>query len=309
MKRCGSMADLSLGTVQFGMKYGVNNSKGQPSHEQSFEMLDLAIEKGIKVIDTARAYGEAELILGEYFSHRKNLNKVKVISKLLPNVIEEGERDITGAVKRELENSFRRLNVDYLNGYLLHTPEYIYNKDVLKALVKLKEEKLVQNIGVSIYEIEHGEEAIRTGIVDYIQLPYSILDQRGTKTGFMKRAKNAGITIFSRSAFLQGLFLMDHNKVPAHLQSAVIYMEQFEQLLQKYNINKIEALIHFVKQESQIDYFVFGVDNKEQLLEDIEVYHNTTIPHGFITDVKQLFNDIDKSIIFPSLWSNGKKVE
>lgn len=80
------MVKLCLGTVQFGMKYGINNQiNRQPTWEESFEMLDLAIENGVEVIDTARAYGEAELILGEYFKRHKCLQKVRVISKLYYN--------------------------------------------------------------------------------------------------------------------------------------------------------------------------------------------------------------------------------
>ena len=57
-KRKGNrVSELCLGTVQFGMKYGINNKTGQPSEEACFEMMDLAISRGIQVIDTARAYG------------------------------------------------------------------------------------------------------------------------------------------------------------------------------------------------------------------------------------------------------------
>jgi aryl-alcohol dehydrogenase-like predicted oxidoreductase len=291
------------------MKYGINNTLGQPTLDESFKMLDIAIDNGIKVIDTARAYGEAEEILGKYFLDRKNSDKVKVISKLCPNVVEVGEKDVRGVVRRELEDSLKRLNIERLDGYLLHTPGYIYDKEILKALISLKKEKLVENIGVSIYEIEDGEEAIRTGVVDYIQLPFSILDQRGVKTSFISNAKQSGITIFTRSAFLQGLFTMDKDRIPMHLQEAIPYINIFEKLLDKYQINKISALINFVKQEKGIDYLVFGVDTPNQLIEDIDIYKNEVIPNAFINEVKMQFNEINKSIIFPSLWSNGKKAK
>ena len=56
------MADLCLGTVQFGMKYGINNRQGQPSMNDSVEMIKYAVDNGVKYIDTARAYGDAELV-------------------------------------------------------------------------------------------------------------------------------------------------------------------------------------------------------------------------------------------------------
>lgn len=303
------MAELCLGTVQFGMKYGINNVLGQPSLESSFHMLDTAIEQGIQIFDTASAYGEAEKILGHYIQEKKLQDSIKVISKLSPNIINLDEKDVKGVIRRELEKSLSRLNLSKLDGYLLHTPEYIYNYQILKALQKLKEDKLINHLGVSIYDIEHGEKAIETGVVDYIQLPYNIFDQRGVQTGFISKAKQHGITIFARSAFLQGLFMMEKSLIPDYLKPSISYLEKLEKLLQVYSLEKVEALIKFVVQEQDIDYLVFGVDTKGQLLEDIKYYKNEKNITSFICEAKKQFSDIDKSIIFPSLWSNGKKAK
>ncbi len=303
------MAELCLGTVQFGMKYGINNTLGQPSEENVFEMLDTAFENGIRVIDTAPAYGTAETVLGRYFASGKNVDSVKIISKLRPNIIDENETDICGAVRRECEETLDRLHAKQLNGYLLHTPEYIYQPKIIETLRMLKEEKLVGHIGVSIYELSEGYAALKTEGIDYIQLPYSVLDQRGMKEGFIQEAKKAGVTVFTRSAFLQGLFMMEKERIPKHLHHVIPFMAQFEKLLDKYSVNKVDALIQFVGQESEIDYLVFGVDTKEQLLQDIGVYQGKSVPKELIEELKEAFVDIEKSIIFPSLWSNGRKAE
>lgn len=303
------MAELCLGTVQFGMKYGINNTLGQPTEEDVFEMLDTAIVGGIHVIDTARAYGTAEVVLGKYFENRKNADSLQIISKLRPNVIEDTEKDVRGAVRREFESTLERLHVQHLDGYLLHTPQYIYNTEIVKGLRGLKEEKLVDHIGVSIYDLQEGYAALRTEGIDYIQLPYSILDQRGIQEGFIQKAKECGLTIFTRSAFLQGLFMMKKESIPDSLKHVIPYIVRFDELLEKYSVNKIDALIQFVRQEKGIDYLVFGVDTKEQLAQDINICRNHYIPESFIEEVKNTFVDIERSIIFPSLWSNGKKAE
>lgn len=304
------MAKLCLGTVQFGMNYGVYNKIGrQPTWNESFEMLDYALENGIDTIDTARAYGEAELVLGEYFKNRKDKkNHVRVISKLRPNVIDKGV-DIERVVMEECKNTLQRLKLEKLNGYLLHTPEYIYNDEILSALRKLKNEKYVDNIGVSIYDLKEGMVAIDTGVVDYIQLPYSVLDQRGSKSGFFSKAKKKGVTIFTRSAFLQGLFMMNEKSIPKHLSEAIEYIKIFDNIRKKYGLSKAEALINFVEYEKDIDYLVFGVEKKEQLIEDINVYNKSIDAKDFVDEIKEKIDNVDKSIIFPSLWSNGKKAE
>ena len=301
------MAKLCLGTVQFGMKYGINNREDQPTEEACFEMLDTALEKGIDVIDTARAYGTAEIVVGNYLEYRKCSHKIKIISKLRPNIIELDEKDVYSVIRRELEESLKRLHTQHLNGYLLHTPEHIYDERIVKTLFRLKEENIIQNIGVSIYNMAEGYEAIKKGL-DYVQLPYSVLDQRGTQTGFIKEAKNAGLTVFSRSAFLQGLFMMDLDRIPNHLGHAKPYLRYFDELLNRFKIGKIDLLLQFVKAVKEIDYLVFGVDNKNQLLEDIEAFQsNIFLKRDLTKAIQDFFIKIDDSIILPSLWSNGRK--
>lgn len=303
------MAELCLGTVQFGMKYGINNQGGQPSEEACFEMLDAARESGICTIDTARAYGTAEIVVGRYLQDRKCQSKTDVISKLRPNVIEKDERDVYSVVRRELEGSLERLHVSSLKGYLLHTPEYVYDERIIQALFRLKEERLVENIGVSIYGMEEGYEAIRQRL-DYVQLPFSILDERGIQSGFMKKAKEAGLTIFTRSAFLQGLFLMDRDKVPPNLEHSKPYLDYFDTLAERYEKGKIELLLQFVKACGEIDYLVFGVDSKAQLTEDIKAFRTgTKIEARLLSDIQSYYTQVDDSIILPSLWSNGRKAE
>lgn len=301
------MPELCLGTVQFGMKYGINNQIGrQPTKEESFEMLDYALANGIDTIDTAAAYGEAEEILGLYFKSRGKGKNVKVISKLRPNVLEE-RISVEKTVVQECKDSLNRLSVERLDGYLLHTPEYIYKEEIIEALVKLRQEGYVKNIGVSIYDLKEGYAAIDTGVVDYIQLPYSMLDQRGIKKKFIPAAKKAGIKIFTRSAFLQGLFMMEHGSIPEHLQIAVPYLETIEQIIKQYEVDKTSAILQFVKYEKDIDYLVFGVEKKEQLEEDIRKADQNNVPEECIQQLKKEINNVTQSIIFPSLWSNGKR--
>lgn len=147
------MAELCLGTVQFGMNYGINNSSGQPAEENVFEMLDTAIEHGIRVFDTAPAYGTSEILLGKYLKARKTKDPVRIVSKLRPNLLKDHEKDTAGAIRRELENTLERLQTDRLDGYLLHDAQDFYFPGVPDALRRLKEEKLAEHVGLSIYEL------------------------------------------------------------------------------------------------------------------------------------------------------------
>ena len=302
------LSKLCLGTVQFGMKYGINNQLGrQPTMDESFSMLDYAISNGIGVIDTAAAYGEAEELLGSYLKKRQCKQEVKIISKLKPNIIDNGSY-IEKKVIEECKCSLRRLSIEQLDGYLLHTPEYIYDEDIIAALLKLKQDGYVKNIGVSIYRLKEGYASVNTGLMDYIQMPYSILDQRVMKEGFIPFAKKAGIKIFTRSVFLQGLFMMDQKSVPGYLKNALPYLEIMEKILYKYDVDKVSGILKFVQYEKDIDYLVFGVEKIEQLKENILKSKNGNMPEQCIQELKERINNVNQSVILPSLWSNGKKV-
>lgn len=303
------LAKLCLGTVQFGMKYGINNQEGQPTEEACFEMLDAAIENGIDIIDTARAYGTAEIVLGNYLEYRKCHYKVDIISKLRPNVLKTDEKDVYSVIRKELEDSLKRLHVSQLKGYLLHTPEYVYDERIVEALFRLKDENLIQNVGVSIYDMKEGYEAIKKHM-DYVQLPFSIFDQRGVQSGFVEKAKKAGMVVFTRSAFLQGLYMMELEKIPHHLEHSKKYLRNFDGLVGEYKKSKAELLIQFVRSSENIDYLVFGVDNKKQLLEDIEIAErDKKIEEDLVSEIRSYYSQVEESIILPSLWSNGRKAE
>ncbi|MBP8819776.1 MAG: aldo/keto reductase [Syntrophomonadaceae bacterium] len=295
---------LCLGTVQFGLEYGINNKNGKPAEEQVFTMLDLAVEKGIEYFDTAAAYGNAEEILGRYFESRNLQKQVKVISKLLPNLIADDNYRAEAIVENEIRKSLERLKLECLEGYLLHTPTDFYNHSIMNGLFLAKEKGLIRNLGVSIYETEHALDVVNSGMVDYIQIPYNVFDQRMERSGFFDIARANGVTVFARSPFLQGLLFMEGDDIPAHLERARVYLHDFDEIIAQYSLKRVEAALFLSYLNPGIDYVVFGVDNIEQLTENIEVCNlNPDVDSSCIEELKQHFMNIEKEIIFPSLWA------
>ena len=175
-------AKLCLGTVQLGMKYGINNAIGrQPTEEESFALLQAAQNNGIDTFDTASVYGNAEVVLGNY-----NLNspgEVHFISKLKPDCA-----DNPTAVLEEIQNSLRRLKVKQLAGYLLHRATDLKRQSIMDGLAEAKKRGLTEKIGVSIYEPEEAMLAADDKRIDCIQVPYNVLDKRLDQAGFFKLA-------------------------------------------------------------------------------------------------------------------------
>jgi len=296
---------LCLGTTQFGLVYGINNQRGKPTKREVFAMLDKAVDLGIEFIDTAVAYGDAEELLGEYGVKQKQL---RVISKLRPNLISDDCPNPEEIVENEIKGSLKRLRLDVLEGYLLHTPENFYNEGIMNGLRICKEKGLIRNLGVSIYEVQHALDSVSTGLIDYIQIPYSVFDQRMDGAGFFELARKNDVKVFARSAFLQGLIFMEEERIPEYLSVAKGYLQKFDEIIQKHGLTRGQAALLFTYFHPGVDYVVFGVDDIEQLVEDVAISRSNIDFRACREELIGSFANIEKSIIFPSLWARKRPV-
>lgn len=297
------MAGLCLGTAQLGMQYGINNKVGKLSKESVFEILDTAIENNIRMWDTASIYGEAEQLLGEYLAeHRDTTRDVKIVSKQCQSVDGLEYKAVEKCIREELQQSLERLHREYLDGYLLHSYREIDNSDTIEMLQELKTEGLIRAIGVSVYEIDEAEKAIDGGVIDYLQMPCSIFDQRGLTSGMFQKAKEKGITVFTRSAFLQGLLMMREEEIPEYLNGIRPYIVKFNQILARYNIERKHAVLKYVLSQTIIDYMVFGVETKVQLEEIVQETKTDPLSDAFIGEIAGSFSDISTDLILPINW-------
>ncbi len=294
---------LCLGTVQFGMDYGIKGQK-QPSKEDAIKMLDYATQNGIDSIDTANAYGTAEEVVGEFLKRKTVLREnLFLSSKFKPNALDDVKTDnYKRVIKEHLENQLKILNTDYLDSYMFHSSRYAFDEEKLKALYEVKKEGKIRHCGVSVYYPDEARICIDSPYVDFIQLPSSIFDQRMKKEGIFDYAiKNSLIQIHSRSAFIQGLILMNENEVPEFLSGAKPIIRKINELCENFNISRIKLAMLYVKQFDAISHLVFGVDNIEQLKENIKIFES-----DFSSDILNVigseFENIETSIVMPSLW-------
>lgn len=294
--------ELCLGTVQFGMDYGIKKQK-KPELEQSIEVLDYATQNGISTIDTANAYGNAEEVVGTFIKRKTiDRNKISVISKVRPNILDEvKEEDYFSAIKNNFEETVKCLNTDYLDGYMFHSARYVFDENMLEALKKMKTEGYIKKFGVSIYEPIEAKEGLEIANLDLMQMPFSIFDQRMKKEGIFDLAKDKRTEIHTRSAFIQGLMLMSENEIPEYLQKARPIITKIDKICEEYKIKRVHLALQYVKQESTISKLVFGVDNLEQLKENLN-YFNEDIGSQYFNEIEKEFNDISADIVMPSLW-------
>ena len=293
--------NLRLGTVQFGQNYGINNQK-KPSVQDSVAMLDYATQNGILNLDTAFAYGTAESVVGE-FLRKKTIprEKLNISSKLVPNIMDEVDpEDYEAKVLELIKGQLKTLGTDYLDVYLYHSARYVHNEALLSALQVAKKEGLAKKVGVSVYEPEEVRKGLVSDKVEFMQFPYSIFDQRMLADGIFDLPLN-GTEIDTRSAFIQGLIIMSEDKVPPFLAKAKPIVRKIDEVCAKYGVNRVALAMSFVKQQKSISSLVFGVDNMEQLKQDIE-YFNKEIPSDTVKEIAKEFTEIETDIVMPSLW-------
>ena len=282
-----------LGTVQFGMNYGVQGN-GRPNLDSIYNILDTAIENKIDTFDTAIAYGEAEKILGQYILDRTIDSKnVRIITK------DKSNKNLLSLISN-IENSIKRLNIDKLYGFLFHDSTVVYNKERMTQLIDIKNNGLAEKIGVSIYSPDEAIKALEYDI-DIIQVPYNLFDNRLDKVDFFKKAKSKNIEIYARSSLLQGLALMDYNKLPKNVEFAKDYLIKFDDLCIKSKIDRLNAAVNYVSSNKYIDFIVFGTDNINQLKEYLLIKENV-LPNSFIEEIKSNFNNVPDKLVNPTLW-------
>lgn len=283
---------LCLGTVQLGLKYGINNIiDRKPSEEEVNGILKSAIELGIDTFDTASVYGNSEELLGNFGIGNYNVN---VISKLKSGIKEN--------IKNEIMISLKRLKLNNIDGYLIHDAKDFYNKDIVKGLQICKEEKIIKNIGVSIYEPQDALNAVKSRNVDYIQIPYNVFDQRLNETDFFELADKNGVKVFARSSFLQGLLLMDAEMLPNYLLEVKPSLLKFEEIIKEYGYSKLEAAFLFSYCNNNIYKVVFGVETKAQLITNLDILSKAVEFSDCYNDLYLKFKKIDRKILTPSMW-------
>lgn len=282
---------IGIGTVQFGLDYGISNATGRVQEKEVEKILKFAKEKGIEVLDTARAYGKSEEVLGRF---AKKLNSFQVVSKL-PAGLE--------SVSKEINKSLILLKQEKLYAYLFHDfADFEKNPLFWEGLKKEKENGRVKKIGFSLYYPEQIEKLWKNNIkFDILQVPYNIFDRRFEP--YFEKLKSQNVEIHVRSIFLQGLFFMNVEKLSTHLDSAKNKIKKIQQISTDNQLPLAGLLLYFVLQNPYVHKAIIGLSSFEDLKENLNVL-------SYFEKMKRLnidfssFNELNEKIILPFLWEN-----
>jgi len=281
-----------LGTAQFGLDYGINNIVGKPKEEEIFSILDFALHNGIKHLDTASAYGNAEEVLGRYFKLRGE-EKFKIITKFSFSE----KTNLTEC----LHDSLKKLNLNSVDTILFHSySDYNNHRNQLNEFIVTNKKKHFKHLGVSVYTNGEIEGLVDDVNIDIIQIPYNLLDNNNLREKSFSLIKSKGKKIHIRSVFLQGLFFMPPNDLPINLISLRESIQELNNLCVEYGLDVRQLALSYVMNNNLIDGILIGVDSLTQLMENIASV-NSELSDKIINRIDSI-KVADKELLNPSTW-------
>ena len=287
---------IGLGTAQWGMPYGVSNKLGQTPAKEIKRILKVAHSAGISLLDTASLYGNAEQALGQ-----SNLSSFRVITKTPKfgkNLVSQADLE---HLVQTFTASLQNLGLKSVYGLLIHDVDDIFapnGSQLIDALKQLKSQGHISKIGISIYGSSQIKKALDFFKPDIIQLPINVLDQRLIQDGTIAHLSGLGIEVHARSAFLQGLLLMQINDyMPKYFEPWLPLLSKWHSFCGDQLISPLHAALGFVCGLKDISYALVGVENQKQLK---EILDNSTTLNSF--DFEQFASD-DLKLLDPSVWS------
>lgn len=260
-------ARLGLGTAQFGLDYGVSNTRGRVGETEVLNILETAAINGVTLVDTAAAYGDAERALGRSWPFP---SPFQVVTKTLR--LSEGLDRIEHRARRSLE----RLGVARAKALLVHSAEDLHGAEgraLWTRLEKLKGEGLFQQIGFSAYAEDDAATLARRFGADLVQVPCSLLDQRLVRDGTLERLAEQGVEVHLRSVFLQGLLFLSREDLPPALAHAGPRLSRIRRALAEAGADPLQAALAFALDRPEASAAIVGVTSAAELRAIVAASH------------------------------------
>lgn len=286
---------LSLDSTQFRTPFGGQQRPGTRPED----ILLCALRNGIRAFDTASAYDEAEMILGNYLDQYEDFG-VSFTTKIRPNALYSLQpSEYAASLRQNLQSSLRSLCTSRVHACLFHNAEQLDNEPALAALYQLKEEELTEKVGVCVSDVQQFERADRSPYIDVIQIPYNVFDTR-LDEALAQTTKE----IQARGVFLKGLILMDEQDVPRQLSDVKPYLHTLGSYCERQGVSRAELALTFVKTQPKISTVILAVDDVAQLDEDCRAFAREG-DNVALRELTEQLGGLDERIIQPSLW-NGE---
>lgn len=259
-----SSGRLVLGTVQFGLPYGVSQGGATVPPAEVRLILDAARRTGIRTLDTAAGYGASECLIGSL----EEADAFEIVTKTLSARTTETEAADLAAIDSAFRASLDKLKRGRVSALLVHNAGDLSGRGgaaLWAQLERYRQDGLAGKIGVSVYDAAEAESLMERFPIEIVQLPLNVLDQRPLQSGALERLASSGIVVHARSALLQGLLLMQPDELPPSLRPARQALERWRAAYMAADVSPLAAALGFVLSVPGVSAMVFGVHSRDHL--------------------------------------------
>ena len=280
------LSPMTLGTAQFGLHYGMANHHGKPGTEEAGRMMAAAAAAGVNCLDTARAYGNSEEVIGAHLAKHPDM---LIVSKFKINRAPGLDAH---SVREQIEESvgatLKALNKPKIELLLLHDADDLIDlgDKITPVLRDLRERGLIGRAGVSVYEARQIDAMLEDEFYEAVQLPLNVLDQRLIQSGRLGLLKQAGRIVFVRSVFLQGLLLME--TPPEELTVAAPFLAALQMLAAAHDLSMAKLALSFVRDLDGVSSLVIGAETTEQIRENAVLFETPPLPAEVVGQLRDL---------------------
>ena len=300
------LSRMMLGTVQFGMPYGVANRTGQPSYRDVLDIITAAVEGGVNCFDTAAAYGTSEEVLGRALRELGLLERVVVVTKvrvLSPEVLADAAKTAQ-AIEHSVAESRQQLGIECLPIVLFHRETDGVHLDVLESL---KARGWLKHAGVSCDNRPGlAQPLVAGGRAAALQLPGNALDRRHQKTGVFREAAARGVAVFIRSVYLQGLLVMPEDVIPPALHEVVPVRRRLATIAHEAGMTLAELALRYMLAQEGVTCVLTSVETVAQVRENIALFEHGPLAADMVKTVDAAVTELPEMVLTPGQWPNDK---
>ena len=298
-----SLSQMMLGTVQFGMPYGIANQIGQPEYRDIVAIINAATYGGVNCFDTAAAYGQSEEILGRALNELGLADKVTVVTKVRALTTEElaSPRLAESAIQASIELSLQRLQLDCLPIVLFHRE---CDAEFLGVLAKLRDQGKLRYFGVSCSNIPGAAaEFVQGRQASALQIPANIVDHRHLRSGVLADSITHNVALFIRSVYLQGLLAMAEEMIPDRLRGILPERQRLTSIAAASGLSLTELALRYLLSLPGITSVLTGVETREQVQQNLAMFSKGKLSEDIMTAIHQDAIELPELLITPSMWS------
>lgn len=304
-----NVSAFTLGTAQLGYNYGINNSIGKPSREAAFEILDAAVANGLNCVDTSDDYGDSEVVIGEWIKARgRNQVKYLTTKASTPSIDHSSLDALRKSMRACVESSKKRLNVEQIPVLMLHAyNDYADDRDNMrKVFEELKASGDILYSGISAYSF-HDYSVLAESGFDAVQIPQNIFDWKQIVNGGIQKIADAGMMIFVRSVYLQGLVFKDPDQLDPRMDFCREPLLKFRGFCKEYGLNPAELCMSFLLSIPGVTSLVLGCETNQQVADNAALINNTRVfTKAEMDEFHAAFAEMDPRVTNPGMWFNNK---